>query len=122
MTKPATAFENEVMGAMTHDDVMELIRLELQNAERKFPRFNSGHEGKAVIEEELDELWVEIKGNRGSLTDAMIEAIQTAAMAARYLVSLGTDRQADYLLDKFRTREQIATVPVPRPDDAVAGS
>jgi len=42
-----------------------------------------------VILEELDELWDEIKSNRGRMPAAMAEARQVAAMALRYLVDLG---------------------------------
>jgi len=36
---------------------------ELAKAEKKFPGFNSAHEGYAVLLEEVDELWDEIKIN-----------------------------------------------------------
>jgi hypothetical protein len=48
---------------------------EVARAMAKFPPFNSGHEGKAVIEEELEELWEEIKANRGRSPAAREEAI-----------------------------------------------
>jgi hypothetical protein len=68
--------------------VLELIDREFGRATSRFPAFNSGHEGKAVIEEELDELWEEIRSNRPSGAAATREAIQVAAMAMRYVFDL----------------------------------
>lgn len=68
------------------DDIAEEVR----SAESKFPPFNSGHEGYAVIKEELDELWEEIKNNKrpGTYDRQRKEAIQVGAMAVRYLLML----------------------------------
>ena len=71
------------------DKIVELMRRELAIAETMFKRFNSPHEGKAVIEEELDELWDLVKANQGKTVQAMCEAIQVGAMAARYVLSIG---------------------------------
>jgi hypothetical protein len=68
--------------------IFEEIALEVERALGKFPPFNSPHEGKAVIEEELEELWDEIKADRGRQQDAMDEAVQIAAMAVRYVLDL----------------------------------
>lgn len=57
---------------------------EYESATRKFGPFNSAHEGYAVIKEELDELWDEIKGSQ-SVDRMTKEAIQVAAMALRFL-------------------------------------
>jgi hypothetical protein len=69
--------------------VLAAVAAEHGVATGKFPPINSGHEGKAVIEEELDELWLEVKANRGTSREAMQEAIQIAAMAVRYVCDLG---------------------------------
>jgi hypothetical protein len=61
---------------------------ELSRALDKFAVFNSPHEGKAVIEEELDELWEHVKANTGRGGEARTEAIQVAAMALRYVIDL----------------------------------
>jgi hydrogenase maturation factor len=66
---------------------------EVARAMAKFPPFNSGHEGKAVIEEEVEELWELIKENRSTSRDARDEAIQIAAMAIRYVHDI-SDRGA----------------------------
>jgi hypothetical protein len=70
---------------------LNLVRDELIRARQKFPAFNSGHEGWAVIREELDELWVEVRSNQATegRNDRMHhEAMQVAAMALRFLVDL----------------------------------
>ena len=58
---------------------------EYLRASKKFPKFNSRHEGYAVIKEEVDELWDAIKGNYSSdLVEE--EAVQVGAMALRFLI------------------------------------
>lgn len=59
---------------------------ELRRAMQKFAPIHSGHEGFAVIREELDELWDDVK--RDDLTAAKREAVQVAAMALRFIVDL----------------------------------
>lgn len=67
---------------------------ELQSAVAAFPRFNSAHEGFAVIAEEVDELWREVMANKGGTRvainrdDMRKEAIQVAAMAMRFVIDL----------------------------------
>lgn len=64
------------------------IRDEVVLAYGKFKPFNSPHEGYAVILEELDELWDEVKGNTGRHESARVEARQIAAMAVRYMLDV----------------------------------
>ena len=64
---------------------------ELRTALNKYPPFNSGHEGYAIIKEELDELWevVKLKQSTPNRNELMRkEAIQVAAMAIRFLLDL----------------------------------
>ena len=68
--------------------LLALVADELEAAIRKFPPMASPHEGKAVIEEELDELWEHVKKNTGIGEAAFDEAIQVAAMALRYVNDL----------------------------------
>lgn len=56
------------MKEKTEDEIGEIIcqicdcvNYELDKARTKFPSFNSAHEGYAVLLEETDELWQEIK-------------------------------------------------------------
>lgn len=73
------------------DAVLREVRDELRVASVDHPPMRSAHEGYAVILEELDELWAEVKSNVGTAPDAANEAIQIAAMAVRYVVDLCGD-------------------------------
>lgn len=70
------------------DAVLADVREEVLSAMTRFDPFNSPHEGKSVIEEELDELWLEVKANQGRTHSAEDEARQIAAMAVRYIIDL----------------------------------
>lgn len=63
---------------------------ELDKALRKHPKFASAHEGWAVIREEVDELWDEVKVRQAKRRrDKMRkEAIQVAAMALRFALEV----------------------------------
>lgn len=65
-------------------DALVLVDIEFGKATKKFGSFNSVHEGYAVLLEEMDELWDDIKANK----DPSEEAIQVAAMALRFLVDV----------------------------------
>lgn len=69
---------------MTLDFALAQIRDEVERATRKFPPFNSAHEGFAVLHEEVDELWDEVKANQPGRQRE--EAIQVGAMAVRFLM------------------------------------
>lgn len=59
----------------------------VEKAYPKFPRpQNSPHESYAVLLEEVDELWHEIKDRDAQPADIQAEAVQVAAMAIRLLV------------------------------------
>ena len=61
---------------------------ELIAAEKLFPPMTTPHYGYAVILEELDELWDEIKKKSPDPAILRQEARQIAAMALRFLVDL----------------------------------
>jgi NTP pyrophosphatase (non-canonical NTP hydrolase) len=63
--------------------INEIIE-EYDRATKKFSSFNSTHEGYAVILEELDELWDEIKANSDK-SKMRKEAVQVAAMGLRFI-------------------------------------
>lgn len=67
------------------DQLLEKVREELIKATQKHGAISSPHEGYAIIKEELEELWDEIKQDKGSHLHAYEEAIQIAAMAIRYI-------------------------------------
>lgn len=70
-------------------DAVIAAQKEYEQAVRTFPKaLHSKHEGFAVLKEEVDELWEEIK-RKDSRPDAVKkEALQVAAMALRFLVDI----------------------------------
>lgn len=68
---------------MSQAQVMDDIEQELYRARVKHPPMASLHEGYAVILEELDEVWDEVKKQERDLDAVRAELIQVAAMAAR---------------------------------------
>lgn len=94
------------------DEILREIRAEVERAETLYHRFHSGHEGYAVLREEVEELrdlaedqapltvpelrcpmcelWELIKTDKGVLcTEAMRkEAVQVAAMCVRFVENL----------------------------------
>lgn len=59
---------------------------ELRGARRTHPQdFNSAHEGFAVLKEEVDELWDEVRTKDRDFQQMRKEAIQVAAMAIRFV-------------------------------------
>lgn len=67
------------------------VNNELENAMKIFKTFPSRHHGWAVLREEVDELWDEIKKREWSYEKMRNEAKQVAAMAIRFMVDL-TDK------------------------------
>ena len=68
----------------------DAVMAELEFAKANFPPMHSEHEGYAIIKEEFEELWDEIKKNPKKRDKAALrkEAIQVAAMALRFLEDL----------------------------------
>ena len=91
------------------NQVRELVAVELEAANERFPQFHSAHEGYAVIREEFEEMkeqmeaaeiflrymWNDVKANNPAKVsaetmmdisvDAACEAIQVAAMCKKFL-------------------------------------
>ena len=70
---------------------VKLIESEALRAIKIFPAINTPHGGKAVIEEELDELWEAVKRKNVSDSELLKEATQVGAMAARFIADLILD-------------------------------
>lgn len=70
------------------DIVYDDVFLEHNRATKIHGRFNSAHEGYAVILEELDELWDEVKKREHDYKKMYNEAKQVAAMAIRFMDDL----------------------------------
>ena len=68
------------------DEVAE----ELVRALQRYPSFRSDHEGYAILLEEVEELWAEVKKRPTdrSLAALRAEAAQVAAMALRFMIDL----------------------------------
>lgn len=65
---------------------IDAITQEAKSARRKFPPFNSAHEGASVLREEFEEMWDEVKHD--NLDAAIAEAIQVGAMAVRFIADM----------------------------------
>lgn len=74
--------------------VVAHVQEEIEAALVAFPRpFASAHEGFAILKEEVDELWEDVrmpnKGDQTHRKDCMRkEAIQVAAMAMRFILEV----------------------------------
>jgi len=68
------------------DLALDDVRQELRRVLPRWPLFHSHHEGYAVLLEEVDEAWDEIKANNHA--KAREEMIQVAAMAIRFIAEL----------------------------------
>lgn len=66
------------------------VSAEVARATSKYPPFNSAHEGYAVLLEEVDELWTEVKRKQIERDPhALItESLHVAAMATRFAVEI----------------------------------
>ena len=77
---------------VTPEKALTLAARELATAQHAFPPFRSPHEGYAILLEELDELWLEIKNDKNTpewrLGRMRHEAMQIAAMSLRFMVDL----------------------------------
>ena len=70
------------------DFILKQVREEVIRAASMHAQFASPHEGYAIIQEEVDELWEDIKKNKGTQPHAIIEAKQVAAMGVRYMMDI----------------------------------
>jgi chromosome condensin MukBEF complex kleisin-like MukF subunit len=71
------------------------VKVEFMKATSKFDTFHNAHEGYAVLLEEVDELWDNVKLNQKNPDRQrlmMKEGIQVAAMALRFLYDCCADQ------------------------------
>jgi hypothetical protein len=75
---------NESPAQVALNDIAQEHRWAIEH----FPAMRSPHEGYAIILEELEELWEEVKKqhNERDKTKMRNEAMQVAAMAMRFMV------------------------------------
>jgi hypothetical protein len=80
-------------------DIRKAVEDEFKRASRKHKPMMSAHEGYAVILEEVDELWTEVKKNPATHLDRQArmreEVIQIAAMCFRFLSDLYSEYPAE---------------------------
>jgi len=83
--KPKPVLVTADVSLALHDIGQEVMR-----ARAKFKPFNSAHEGYAVLLEEVDELWEEVKRHQSARNPERMrtEAVQVAAMAVRFLTDV----------------------------------
>lgn len=75
--------------AVRLDLATEMIKAEVYRATTMHSPMTTAHEGKAVIEEELDELWDEVKLFPNIDREALLkEAVHIGAMAARFIADI----------------------------------
>jgi hypothetical protein len=75
------------------DNVLGVVRDEYVRARRKHAPMHSGHEGWAVIKEELDELWELVRADDATGIFAYQEASQIAAMAVAFMLEVALAKQ-----------------------------
>lgn len=84
-------FSQENLYSTQMQPVLLEIKSEVLRAKSKYPEnFNSHHEAYAVVKEEIDEYWDEVKKNDKTrdLAKMRTEAIQSAAMLVRHVTEL----------------------------------
>jgi hypothetical protein len=79
---------------------------EVDRAQSKHPPINSLHEGYAVILEELDEVWTEIKKREPDADAVYKELVQVAAMAIRTIVDRNLIPKSTAKVETVATTEQ----------------
>ncbi len=77
--------------------VVDEVVAELERATDLHGPMSSPHEGYAIIQEEVDELWEEVKTNPQDMEKMRAEVIQVAAMAIRFILDCCTDEGEEAL-------------------------
>ena len=83
---------------MRIEEIIDLVKKEFVNATSKFGSFHNAHEGYAVLLEEVDELWDNVKLNQKTPNRNELireEAIQVAAMAIRLIYDTCSSLEED---------------------------
>lgn len=70
------------------DPIMALVRHELAMAIERHGPMRSPHEGYAVLIEEVEELWAEVKARDVDIMAMRDEALQVAAMGIRFVLDV----------------------------------
>ena len=96
------------------------VSKELQAAIETHSLFTSPHHGYAIILEELDELWDEVKKKKSirDVKNMRTEAVQVAAMAMKFIMSMdaewkpstGVDEEQKILQNETKCRQCLYSV------------
>ena len=75
---------------MEVNEALQAIKSEFERSNKLYKSFNSNHEAYAVILEELDEVWDEIKKSKEVTGNEAMkkELIQVGAMVVKFLDNL----------------------------------
>lgn len=79
----------EVCNVGEVQNVGKMVTNELFKAIAKHKGMNSPHEAYAVILEEVDEFWDEVRKQKPEKADMLKELLQISAMAQRAIIDLG---------------------------------
>lgn len=79
---------------MEINEILQDVFKETETAVNQWPKFNSVHEGYAVLAEEVDELWQHVKTNqkKRKIAEMKKECIQVAAMAVRFSLEICNEK------------------------------
>ncbi len=85
-----SALINSAERTVTLAKAIDAVRTEALEAFALYPPFNSAHEGFAVLAEEVDELWDEVKLRQDArdITRQRRAAVRVGAMALRFIVDV----------------------------------
>ena len=80
----------DIGGPFSDSNPIVQVAIELDKALAQYPPFASAHEGYAILLEEVDELKAEVwlKPEKRSKERMRKEAVQIAAMAARFILDM----------------------------------
>lgn len=71
---------------MSYQEIIKDVMEEVSFAEKKYTPYRSSHEGYAIIKEEVDELWDEVKMKNQSYARQYTEAKHIACTAIRFMI------------------------------------
>lgn len=71
---------------MNFKEIIQDVMIEISFAEKKYSPYRSSHEGYAIIKEEVDELWDEVKRKDQNYARQYTEAKHIACTAVRFMI------------------------------------
>lgn len=105
---------------MEKSTALKMVEAEVKFTEEERSSMFTPHEGWAVIKEEMDELWEEVRSGQGTTHRGVTEAVQIAAAAIRYLTDLCDEETVvdhDAKLVAWRRQQKAGRTPSLLPPD-----